>query len=71
MFALLLRLYSQDFFDFYIRNYFRFLVDVVHKWLDNFDIEPFYGMINNLESDLEFIFDSPSKSLNFSTIRSK
>ena len=63
MFALLLQLYPQDFVDFFIRNYFRFL-DIFHKWLDNFDIEPFYSMIYNLDSDLKFIFENPSKSLN-------
>ena len=41
MFALLLQLYSQDFVDLFIRNYFRFLDDLFHKWLDNLDIEPF------------------------------
>ena len=38
MFALLPQLYLQDFVDFFIRNYFRFLDKVFHKWLDNFDI---------------------------------
>ena len=65
MFALLPQLYPQDFVDFSIRYYFWFLDDVFHKWLDNFDIEPFYSMINNLDPDLKFIFESPSKSLTF------
>ena len=57
MFALLPQLCPQDFVDFFIRNYFRFLDDVFHKWLDNFDIEPFYSMINkNLDPDLKLIF---------------
>ena len=68
MFALLPQLYRHDFVDFFIRNYFRFLDDVFHKWLDNFDIEPFYSMINNLDPDLKFIFENPSKSLNFLVI---
>ena len=51
IFASLPQLYPQDFVDFFIRNYFRFLDDVFHKWLDNFDIEPFYSMINNLDPD--------------------
>ena len=38
MFALLPQLYPQDFVYFFIRNYFRFLDEVFHKWLDNFDI---------------------------------
>ena len=33
--------------------------------LDNFDIEPFSNMINNLDSDLKFIFENPSRYLNF------
>ena len=41
MSALLPQLYPQDFVDFFIRNDFRFLDDVFHKWFDNFDIEPF------------------------------
>ena len=63
MFALLPQLYPQGFVDFSIRNYFWFLDDVFHKWLDNVNIEPFYNVINNL--DLKFIFESPSKSLTF------
>ena len=65
MFALLPQLYPQYFVDTFIRNCFQFLDDVVHKWLDNFDIEPFHSMINNLDPDLKFIFENPSKSLNF------
>ena len=62
MLALLPQLYPQDFVNFFIRNYFRFLDDVFHKWLDNFYSEPFYSMINNLNPDLKFIFENPSKS---------
>ena len=62
MLPLLRQLYPQDFVDFVIRNYFRFLDQVFHKWLDNFDIEPFYSMINNLDPNLKF---NPSKSSNF------
>ena len=65
IFGLLPQLYPQDFVNFFIRNYFRLLDDVFHKWLDNFDIGPFYSMINNLDPDLKFIFENPSKSLNF------
>ena len=64
-FALLPQLYPQDLVDIFIRNYFWFLDDVFHKWLENFDIEPFYNMINKLDPDLKFIFENPSKSLNF------
>ena len=65
MFALLPQLYPQDFVDVFIRNYFRILDDVFHKWLDNFDMDLFYGMTKNLDPDLKFVFKNPSKSLNF------
>ena len=57
MFASLPQLYPQDFVDFFIRNYFRFLGDAFHKCLDNFDIEPFYSMVNSPDPDLKFIFE--------------
>ena len=65
IFVLLPQLHPQDFVDHFIRNYFQFFDDVIHKWLENFDIEPFYNMINNLDPDLKFTFKNPSKSLNF------
>ena len=65
MFALLPQLYPRDFADFFIRNYVRFLDGVFHKWLDNFDTERFYSMINNLDPDLKFILEKLSKSLDF------
>ena len=65
MFALLPQLYPQDFVNFFIRKYFRFLDKVFLKWLDNFDIEPLYSMINNLDPDLKFIFENRSKSFSF------
>ena len=63
MFALPPQLYPQDLVDFH--NYFRLLDDVFHKWLENLDIEPFHNMINNLDPDLKFTLENPSKSLNF------
>ena len=65
MFALLSQLCPQDFVESFIRNQFQFLDDVFHKWFDNFDRESFYSMINDLEPYLKFIFENPSKSLNF------
>ena len=35
LFALLHQTYPQDFVDFLLRNYFRFLDDIFHKWLEN------------------------------------
>ena len=65
MFALLQQLYPHDFVDFFMGNYFPFLDDIFHLWLENFDNEPFYKMLNNLDPDLKFIFGNPSKSSNF------
>ena len=47
-----------------ICNYSRFLDDVFHKWLENFDSEPFYNLMENLNLDLKSNFESTSKSLN-------
>ena len=71
MFALLSQLYPQDFVDFFIRNYFQFLHDVFYKWLESFDVESFYKMINNLGPSLTFTFENLSKSLNFLDINLK
>ena len=46
LFALLPQIYPQDFVDFLLRNYFRFLDDIFHKWLEDFDIKQFYDLIN-------------------------
>ena len=52
MFAFLPQIYTRDFVDYIVRNYFRFLDDIFHTWLINFDIEPFYKLINELDLDL-------------------
>ena len=57
MFTLLPKSYAT------ICNYSPFLDDVFHKWLENFNIEPFYNMMENLNLDLKSNFESPSKSL--------
>ena len=36
LFPLLPLIYPQDFADFLLQNYFRFLDDIFHKWLGNF-----------------------------------
>ena len=60
MFALLPHIYPRDFVDYFVRNYVRFLDDIFHTWLINFDIEPFYKWINELDPDLKFIFEKIS-----------
>ena len=63
LFALLPQIYPRDFVDFLLRNYFRFLDDIFHKWLENFDIKQFYDLISSLDEDLKFIFENPSRTL--------
>ena len=62
MFAILPQIYPKDFVDFFIRNYFRFLDDVFHKWLIQFNIQDFYKLMNELDPDLQFIFEELTKN---------
>ena len=64
MFAVLPQIYPKDFADFFIRNYFRFLVDVFHKWLIQFNIPDFYKIMNELDPDLQFKSCHPSHTKN-------
>ena len=62
MFAILPQIYPKHFVDFFVRNYFRFLDDVFHKWLIHFNIQDFYKIMNELEPDLQFIFKELTKT---------
>ena len=55
----------RDFVDYFVRTYFRFLDDIFHTWLINFDIKPFYKLINELDPDLKFIFERFNTVINF------
>ena len=65
MFAILSQIYPKDFVDFFIHNYFWFLDDVFHKWLIKFNIQDFYKIMNELDPDLQFIFEELTKNINF------
>ena len=71
MFALLPQIYPRDFVDYFVCNYFRFLDDIFHTWSINFDIEPFYKLINELDPDLKFIFEKLTTDINFLDINIK
>ena len=71
MFALLPQIYPRDFVDYFVCNYFRFLDDIFHTWLINFDIEPFYKLINELDPDFKFIFEKVTTDINFLDINIK
>ena len=63
LFALLPEVYPQDFIDFLLQNYFRFLDGNFHKLFKNFDIKQFYNLVNCLEN--------PCRTLNFLDIQLK
>ena len=65
LFDILPQLFPRDFVDFIIRNYFRFLDDVFHKWLACFDINIFSKILNEMDPDLKFIMENISTSSNF------
>ena len=65
MFVRLPDLFPNDFVDFFIRNYFRFLDDLFHKWLTRFDIDEFANILNNLDPDLRFILDQIARSVHY------
>ena len=71
MLPLLPQIYPRDFVDYVVRNYFRFLDDIFQTWLINFDIEPFYKLINELDPDLKFIFEKRNTDINFLDINNK
>ena len=71
MLALLPQIYPRDFVEYFVRNYFRFLDNIFHTWLINFDIEPFYKLINELDPDLKFIFEKLTTDINFLDINIK
>ena len=58
------QIYPQDFVDFLLRNYFRFLDEIFREWLENFDINQFHDLINSLYEDLKFVFENSSRTLN-------
>ena len=65
MFTLLPQVFPQDFVDFFIRNYFRFIDDVIHQWLSGFDIELFREILNNLDEDIQFELDQIARRVHY------
>ena len=61
MFAIFPQIYPKDFADFFIHNYFRFLDDVFHKWLIQFNIQDFYKIMNELDPDLQLFLKNLPK----------
>ena len=68
MFRILPQLYPADFVDFIIRSYFRFLDDLIHQWLKNFNIDDMYKVINELDPNLKFVMSEIARHTNFMDI---
>ena len=47
--VLLPQVYPENFVDFLLQNYFRFLDGIFHKWLEKFGIKQFYDLINSFD----------------------
>ena len=69
IFALLPQIYPRDFVD--SVTILDFLMISFTRWLMNFDIEPFYKLINELDPDLKFIFEKVATDINFLHINIK
>ena len=69
MFVKLPEIYPRDFVDIFIRDYFRFLDDLFHKWLEMFDINPFEETLNEMDPNMRFILDNMSEKNNFLDVR--
>ena len=71
MFAILPQIYPKDFVDFFIRNYLRFLGDIFHKWLMQFNIQDFYKIINELDQIYNLFSKNLTQNKNFLDISLK
>ena len=71
MFAILPQIYPKDFVDFFIRNYLRFLDDIFHKWLMQFNIQDFYKIINELDQIYNLFSNNLTQNKNFLDISLK
>ena len=71
LFAVLPQSNSQDILDFLLRDSFRFLDNIFHKSLENFNINQLYDLINSFDEDFKFIFENQSRTLTFQDIQSK
>ena len=69
MFAFLPQIYPTDFAD--SITILDFLMISFTHWLINFDIEPFYKLINELDPDLKNIFEKLTTDINFLDINIK
>ena len=65
------RFIQRDLVVFFIRNYFQISDDVFHEQLIQFNIQDFHKIMNELDSDLQFIFEELTKNISFLDINLK
>ena len=71
MFVRLPDLSPRSFVDYFTRNYFRFIDDVVHEWLHDFDINIFSEVLNGLDQDITFELDQLSQNVHYLDVNIK
>lgn len=64
--AVLPQIYPREFVYFLLQNYFRFLDNIFHRWLQNLHIKQLYELTNSRDEDLKFIFENLSRNVEFS-----
>ena len=64
------QIFPREFVDFFIRNQFPCLDDF-HKWSIQFNIQDFYKIKNEIDADLQFIFEELPTNINFLDINLK
>ena len=60
------QIYPREFVYFLLQNYFRFLDNIFHRWLQNLHIKQLYELTNSRYEDLKFIFENLSRNVEFS-----
>ena len=71
LFQILPEIFPREYVEWFITNYFRFLDDVCHKWLRNFDLEDFAKAINEMDKDLVFIMDAIKEETHYLDVKMK
>ena len=65
MFDSLPQFYPRDVVEHIINNYFRYLDDLFYEWLKQFDVRPFQNSLNQMDTNLLFIFSELRKQQDY------
>jgi hypothetical protein len=69
MFTILPQVFPTDFVDFFVRNYFRYIDDVIHQWLENFDISILGQIMNDLDQDIKYELEQLSRCVHYLDVK--